>query len=830
MPSALHFPPFELRPAARTLLRDGRPLRLGARAFDTLLALVEAAGELVTKDQLLDRAWHGLVVEEANVHVQVSLLRKLLGADAIATVPGLGYRFALPVGVTGSALAVPHNLPAERTAFVGREVALAAARRHLGATRLLTFVGIGGTGKTRLARRLAEQVMADYPDGVWWVDLAAIDDSGRVLQTVAQAVRCRIGDEVSLDKALADHLRARHVLLVLDNCEHVLEEVASRVDELLSAAPGLRVLATSREALAVPGETAVPVRPMALPAPGSERGADELCESERLFLQSALHALPGFIADASNAADIAAICRELDGLPLAIELAAAQMQVVAPAQLLAMLRERFRVLGGPRRALARQQTLRTVIQWSWEHLRPVEQRVLAALAVCAGSCTLETLRDLLSQADDDDLSGAILLGGLSRLSDLSLIDVAHVDRVARYRLLETVKQFAIEKVGDSGGTQVLRDRHLDHFLERSARWAAGFRGPSQAAVLQEVDSDSENATRALDWAVASGRWLEAAELADHLFLWWTARTGAALALEAIEGVLEVVPPDTAEPRVAVLLCHASSVAMRRNQLPRARALAQRSVEVAKRSADRTAVLDATIMKARLDAREGLFKSALDELLPVVEEARQRGMDRVLGDALNILGQVQSDLEDFAAATRSLTESVLLSQRLGHHYDVAVDCLCLASLALELEDAPQARRWMREAAASRDAADHRYVDQMWLDLAAWLAAVEGDWARAIAAFRVANRWAESLQHGRSNHWQQLSKRCLERARAAVGDAAWQTAWQAGADVPLGVAIEEADGWLIGVAAAEPAVMATETHARPSGTSGQEDRTGNDPAEI
>jgi hypothetical protein len=410
-----------------------------------------------------------------------------------------------------------------------------------------------------------------------------------------------------------------------------------------------------------------------------------------------------------------------------------------------------------------------------------------------------TVRDLLPTDRDDDPAGARMLGGLARLSDLSLIGVEHVDRAARYRLLETVKQFALEKVGDSGELHRLRDRHLAHFLDRAARWAKGFRGASQASVLREADTDIENAMRALDWAVATGRWLEAAGLADHLFPWWAARTGAAVALAAIDNVLTIVPAETAEPRVAALLCHASSVAMRRDQLSRARELAQRCAEVATRSVQLPAILDARIMIARLDAREGLPKTALDALLPVVREARQHGLDRVLGDALNILGQVQTQLQDFAAARASLTESVLLSQRLGHLHDIAVDCLCLASLALELDDAPEARRWMREAATSREAADHRYVDQMWLDLAAWLAAVERDWARAVARFRVAERLAESLHHGRSNHWRQLSRRCLEGAREAIGDAAWQTAWNEGAHVPFDVAIDETAVWLVGIPA-------------------------------
>ena len=794
MPRILRFPPFELRPTARTLLREGRPVPLGARALDVLLALVEGRGELVTKDQLMERGWPGLVVEEANIHVQISLLRKVIGSDAIATVPGLGYRFAWPVSDAANASPVPHNLPAERTAFVGREAALAAAQRQLDAARLMTLVGIGGTGKTRLARRLAESMMPRFPDGVWWVDLASVDDTGRVGQAIAQAAGCPVVDDVEPTKALADHLLHRRTLLVLDNCEHVIEAVARQVDLLLSQVPGLTVLATSRDALALSGEATVPVRPMAVPPAGASD--DDRCESVRLFVQAASQAHPDFTIVPTNAADIGDICRELDGLPLAIELAAAQMQVVSPSQLLAMLRERFRVLGGPRRALARQQTLRTVIQWSWEHLRLSEQRLLSALAVCVGGCDLETVLALVGPQGGDIAGAADTLAGLSRLSDLSLITVAHAGQVARYRLLETVTQFALEKISDGGDDlRVLRDRHLAHFVGRATRWATGWNGPDHEATLREADCNHENAARAMDWAVATDRWRDAVLLANHLFPWWMSRAGAHGALEAIERVLIVVPIDTADPVVADLLCHASSVAMRRGQLARSRELALRGARVAGRSGVPEAILDARIMVARIDEREGLLEAASTGLGPVIDEARQRGLDKVLGDALNVLGQVQLERKDLDAARASLIESALISQRLGHRYDIAVDGLCLATLALEADDAPEARRWMRTVAASRAAVDHRYVDQMWLDLAAWLAAAEGDWKRAVFSFRVADRFAASLQHGRSEHWRRVSGRCLEQARAAIGDAAWQAAWAGGELAALRAAVSDVDSWIV-----------------------------------
>ena len=492
-------------------MRHGQPVRLGSRAFDVLLVLTQAGGALVSKDDLMQRAWPGLVVEEANVHVQISQLRKLLGADAIATVQGVGYRFARLLQADGSALGQRHNLPAERTPFVGRASALTAARERLEASRLVTLVGIGGIGKTRLALRLAARAVDEMPDGAWWVDLGPNDDPSRVGASIAQALGCRIDPKASARQALVDHLRSRRLLLVLDNCEHVLEAAAREIEALLDAAPGLLVLTTSREALGIPGETVMPVRPLETPTAQSSLAAMDGFESVRLFLQAAVQAHPDFVLDDANAADIAAICREVDGLPLAVELAAAQMQVLAPQQLLQVLRERFEVLGGPRRALPRQQTLRTIINWSWQNLGPMEQGLLSAVAGCAGGGDLDAVVGLA----DPRSSTAEAVSGLARLADLSLITVVHGATAARYRVLETVSQFVVEKLTDCGELAALRDRHLAHFCRRTTGWGSDWGGPHDARALADADLNHENVARAIDWALSRHRW-QAATAGDKM--------------------------------------------------------------------------------------------------------------------------------------------------------------------------------------------------------------------------------------------------------------------------------------------------------------------------
>ena len=676
------------------------------------------------------------------------------------------------------------------TPFVGRASALTGVRERLGAARLVTLVGIGGIGKTRLALRLAARAVDEMPDGAWWVDLGPNDDPSRVAASIAQALGCRIDPKASARQALVDHLRSRRLLLVLDNCEHVLEAAAREIEALLDAAPGLLVLTTSREALGLPGETVMPVRPLETPTAQSPLAAMDGFESVRLFLQAAVQAHPDFVLDDANAADIAAICREVDGLPLAVELAAAQMQVLAPHQLLQVLRERFEVLGGPRRALPRQQTLRTIINWSWQNLGPMEQGLLCAVAGCAGGGDLDAVVGLA----DPRSSTAEAVCGLARLADLSLITVVHGATAARYRVLETVSQFVVEKLTDCGELAALRDRHLAHFCRRTTGWGCDWGGPHDARALADADLNHENVARAIDWALSRHQWQDAATLTAHLFPWWTARTGAALGLEQTDAVLAIAPADAGGEALADLCGQASAQALRRGDIVRARAYATHLLGIAARDGNHTKQLDARIQLARCDDREGHSTLARQALEAVVADARSQALPVVLGDALNVLGLVQWTGGDLPGARLTFSESALLGRGLGRRYDAVIDTLNLAGIELECGDARAARQWLSAVAGERASTNHRYVDQMWLDLAAWLAAVEADWARTVRGIRLAERLAASLHHGRSPHWVGLRERCLAQARAALGAAGFEAAWAQGDAVSLQAALAQADAWL------------------------------------
>jgi len=518
MTESCRFSRIEVRPAERQLLVDGKQARLGARAFDLLLALVERRERVVSKNELLDLVWPGLVVEENNLQVHISSLRKLLGSQVIATIPGRGYRFtAAPdgaavgqsnVGVAGptptpassDAIAAPlTNLPAELPPLYGRAEDLPALRSLIESHKLVTVVGAGGIGKTALAQALAHQLRGSFEDGVWLVELAPLADASLVAATVAAVLRITLGADAQIE-SLAKALSTSRMLIVLDNCEHLLHAVAELASALQRAAPNVQLLATSQEPLKVAQEHAYRLGALALP---SDAGIESAWQSGAvvLFEARARAAQPRFALSEHNVAAVVDICRHLDGIALAIELAAARVPLLGVDGLRARLDERFRVLtGGPRLALRRHQTLRAALDWSHGLLTQDEQTVFRRLGVFAGSFGLESAQRV---AADDRIDEWAVLDQLGALVDKSLV-VAETGEEPRYRLLETSRAFALEKLQRAGEAEVVLRRHAEAVL-------AVFEGSlkdeyllSTQARLERYLRDLDNARAALDWSAGAG--------------------------------------------------------------------------------------------------------------------------------------------------------------------------------------------------------------------------------------------------------------------------------------------------------------------------------------
>ena len=466
--TVLRFGPFAFHLQQRLILDGERALRMGGRALDILQVLVEQAGRVVGKDQLIAQVWPTSVVEEINLRVHIAALRRALGDGQngqryIINVPQQGYSFVAPVvQVPASTLVAvettlppQHNLPARLTPVTGRDSVVGSLVRQLPVRRQMTLVGPGGIGKTTVALRVAELLLQHYRDGVWRVDFATIDDPARVVEHV----QCSLGLAAGTNLA---ELAPQHALLVLDNCEHVLERCARLVEQLLQAAPRLSILVTSREPLQAAGETVQRVSPLVVPPASALHSVEQVMSysAVQLFVSRARARQQGFTLREQDLKAVREICRRLDGLPLAIELAAAQIDALALVGLQAQLDNCFELLTqGRRTAVPRHQTLKAALDWSYDKLSNREQTVLQRLAVFKMSFTLDAAIGVISCAV---LRPAQLLALLERLVAKSLLSLEQANGCVRYRFLHTTRSYALEKLAHSGCLRVFEVRHAHH--------------------------------------------------------------------------------------------------------------------------------------------------------------------------------------------------------------------------------------------------------------------------------------------------------------------------------------------------------------------------------
>jgi len=507
-PTEYRFGDYRLLPQEQQLLCGDEVVALTARAFSLLLALVEASGRLVSKDELMQRVWAGLVVEENNLAVQVGVLRKLLGAQAIATVAGRGYRLALPVlrpSTEGSepAAQAAGNLPAAVSPLLGREADLEALQTCMERQRLVTVVGAGGIGKSRLALAAGNAHRGRWRDGVWWLELAGLGDANLLASSVAQTLGISVQGRASGPATLAAALADREMLLVIDNCEHLLDAVATLIDTLLRAAPGLRVLATSQEPLRLDAEQQLRLNPLAIPADAATPGARTF-GALALLISRVRASQDGFVLSDHELPLAIDLCRRLDGLPLAIELAAARIPLLGLRTVHDRLDERFKLLtAGSRTALRRHQTLRAAIDWSHSLLDDAQRAVFMRLGVFSGGFTLELAQALCA---DSQLDAWAILDQVAALVDKSLVVLDGGSTSPRYRLLESARAYALEQLADARLTQASLGLHGQVMLDflrgvDDANLDGELRTDEYAArVLPELD----NLRAAQAWATGAG--------------------------------------------------------------------------------------------------------------------------------------------------------------------------------------------------------------------------------------------------------------------------------------------------------------------------------------
>ncbi len=734
---------------------------------------------------------------------------------------------AAPVVQTGPA--PRHNLPAPLTSFVGREQEVAEVGRLLATTRLLTLIGTGGCGKTRLALEVARGSVAAYADGVWLVELAGLSDPGLVPRTVAGALGVREDPDRPLIDVLTDALRSRRMLLVLDNCEHLLDACAHLAETLLSSCPDLRVLATSRESLGAGGELHRRVPSLSVPSETSPPPVERLTEygSVRLFVERARFRQPALELTRGNAPAVLDICRRLEGIPLAIELAAARASALPPEQIAARLGNSLGLLtGGGRLTAPRHKTLRGVFDWSYELLGEAERGLFARLSVFAGGWDLSAAEAVGAVGERER---AEILDLLSHLVDKSLVLAEPGGSgTVRYRLLEPVRQYAREKLEERGEADDTSLRHATFFLALAEQAEPELTGHQQTEWLQRLETEHDNLRAALSWTlehnepelaarlagalwrfwytrghVTEGRrWLERA-LSDPEAVWVSARAkalrGAGVlayaqadgeqAVSSLEESVTVYREIEDKQGLAGALGNLGVVVTVRGDYERARALHEESLVLSRGIGSRGGIALSVSNLGEVAYYQGDYEAAKaywEEALHLGREARNLSF----GVTLNNLGGVVTILGDYERAAAVYEEAVALFRELGAKYGLAPSLQNLARLRLWRRDYEQAATLLRESIGIARETGDQATTAYCLERFAELAAAEERFDRAARLFGAADALREASGLPLSTADVASLEPVLDAARAQLDESTWERVWTAGRDMPLEQAIEYA----------------------------------------
>jgi len=675
------FGPFRLNASARRIERDGQPVALGSRALDILLVLVERAGEVVSARELTERVWRGLVVEPNGLRVHIAALRKALddrGADGrnryVANVPGQGYSLIAPVTVEtpkdrphassestvlGTRPTPRHDFPHEVTSFVGREAEMERLCVRIKDARLLTLTGMGGCGKTRLALQVGRAVTDAFPDGSRFVELASLNDPGLVDAAVAAVLEVKEAGRRPPMDSIVDRLGELRMLLVLDNAEHLLASVAVLVDTLMRRCGALHVLVTSREPLRVAGEEIFKVPPLSVPPAGASSSRSVLaCESARLFIERAKLHRPEFEPAAQDARPLASVCRRLDGIALAIELAAPRLRAMTVRELDGYLEDRLGLLtGGHRTALPRHRTLRSLLDWSHELLEPDEQAMLRASAVFSGGVTVDAAERVCGDVD--------ALALLTSLADKNLMTVEFSDAATRFSMLDTVRDYAAEKLGESGDEAQLRRRHFEFFMSLAEALAAPHQDEKQIqAKLKRLDLELGNIREALAWCAARPeRAADGLRLAGKLAWFWMVRGHAEQGREWNERFLKAAP-DAPEIDRAKSLATAGLMSYYQDDYVDTASHYEEALAIYRRLGIRDQIASMIINLGALEVNRAHY----DRGRELFEEALM--VERELGDMRSValllfnLGVLECAVGDFERARLHLEEGVRVGRAAG----------------------------------------------------------------------------------------------------------------------------------------------------------------------
>ncbi len=680
----------------------------------------------------------------------------------------------------------PNNLPVQLTSFVGREKEIAEVKRALASARLVMLTGAGGCGKTRLALQVAVEAQEEYPDGVWLAELAAMADPALVPQALATALAVREEPHRTLTDTLVEYLRPKQMLLVIDNCEHLVEACAQMVGTLLRACPKIRVLATSREVLGITGEMAWRVPSLRLPDPQRLPPTETLTEYEavRLFSERAGTVAPGFRVTNENASVVVQVCQRLDGIPLAIELAAARVKVLSEEQIAQRLDDRFRLLtGGSRTALPRHQTLRATMDWSYDLITELERGLLRRLAVFVGGFTLEAAEAI---GAGDGVRDRDVLDLLVRLVDKSLVLVDEQDEKMRYRLLETMRQYAWAKLVEVGETEVVRERHRVFFLKLAERAEPEWSAANQAAWLDCLEVEHGNLTAALEWSLE--RAPEAGlQFAAAVWRFWEMRGHLSEGRQWLEGLLRAAGERASAAVRAKALNGAGAMAQVQGDHPRAVALFEEALALWRQLGDRLGVSKALNNLGIVICKDGDYaraRSYFEQSLAIKRELGDKGGVAIsLGNlAFAVLSQ-----GDYTVARSYLEQSLAIGREVGDKGSIAITLNNLALVMVNQGDHSAAHAFLEESLAiKRELGDTRGITAS-LEEFARVAAAQGQIERAARMYGAAEGLREQIGARTPVSDRAHYDRSVAEVRAAIGEERFAAAWAQGRATTLEQAI-------------------------------------------
>jgi predicted ATPase/DNA-binding CsgD family transcriptional regulator len=672
----------------------------------------------------------------------------------------------------------PGNLPVELTSFVGRARELGELEGILGRTRLLTLVGVGGSGKTRLALRTAARVTAGH---VWWVELASLSDPDLVERRVASTLGVVGAPDRAVDDLLVEYLETKEALLVLDNCEHLVGACAELVDALLRTCPGVRILATSREPLGVDGEVSWSVPPLSLPEVGSGQKPEDLlrCEAVGLFVERAEAVAPGFVLTQDNGPSVADLCARLDGMPLAIELAASRVRVLSVGEILERLDDRFRLLRGNRTAVPRHRTLEATIDWSHELLSEKEKILFRRLSVFAGGWTLSAAEKICS---GDGIEEDEVLELLACLVDKSLVVVARGDEKSRYRMLETVRQYASVKLGVTAEREAVSDRHASFLLDLAEEAETKLAGPEQAAWLERLEAEHDNLRVALVWLTERGEAERGLRLAASLLRFWWFRGYLAEGRMRLEGLLDLRPAVPVRDEVRAKALHALGIhrfsddtledwAMVRSRM-------QESLEIYRRLGDEPHAAAVLRNLGRVNAVLGEWTAAYASLNESLEIMRRSGTEPEVALSLFYLGMVQVHREDFSPARANLENGLELFRKLDDRFWINACLVHLAYIDCEEGAYDAARSRLLQTNETLPLVQFPWGTTYVLDGFSRLAAAQGEAARALSLGGATDALRQTYGVTIGPAEQVAFRRRLKPAWRALGPEAGEKAWEEG----------------------------------------------------